>query len=414
MSVGHFPSRLVTVGLVAALALSFAAPSVVLATATDPELIVTLELPAGDVDYDLELGTLHLFDEEDAPFVISVIDGCSVNDHLWVFGAGLSGIPVPLTVLDLRSGKSARTVLPAFEPGMPIGTVIEPEALAVCGDDPAGGLPALKGRATYTSADGRGDDYQADIEVRSDGSDDSYRRVVRDGSSFAIVDRGSPVIAIDESAVYDELVLLAEGRTPRTIEGVAFRGPEGMLPDGDRLQKALKSIDGSRVRRAFETAKNVRVPQGIIDELGLSGVDQVHHLSLDLDTLGADAYLALAGWIREGDRPIEPPLPVAARFDVEVARANGETEVVPLVGPLVGSAADGRLWEHRSDDVLVQIVDACDLGGSFWAFAGAVTAEPLELIITDTQTDSRVTNLLWTDREDVSRLADSTTLTGCP
>jgi hypothetical protein len=406
--------RLATAALLAALALSIALPAATLATATDPELIVTLELPAGDVDYDLELGTLHVFDGEDVPFVVSVIDGCDVNDRLWVVGAGLSGIPVPMTVRDLRSGRSARTVLPAYEAGLPIGTVIEPEALPVCGDDPTGGLPALSGTAILTSADGRGGNYPVDIELRSDGSADSYRRLVRGGSSFPIISKGSPVVAVDDSIVYDELVLLAEGRTPRKVEGVVFRGPEGMLPARASLARALTGINRSRVRRAFETAKNVRVPRGIIDELGLSGVDQVQHLSLDLDTLGADAYLAKAGWIRERGRPIEPPVPVDARFSVEVARASGGTEEVPLVGPLVGSAAAGRLWEHRSPGVLVQIVDACDLGGSFWTFAGAATNEPLELIVTDTETGDAAKRLLWTDREDVSRLSDGAALTGCP
>jgi hypothetical protein len=414
MSAGNVLPRLATAALSAALALSLSVPPATLATVTDPELIVTLELPTGDVDYDLELGRLHVFDEEDTPFVVSVIDGCSVNDHLWVVGAGLSGIPVPLTVRDLRSGRSARTVLPAYEPGVPIGTVIEPEALLVCGDDPPGGLPALSGTATLTSADGRGDDYPDSIVVRSDGSEDGYRRLVRGGSSFPIISKGSPVVAVDESVVYDELVLLAEGRTPRKIEGVVFRGAEGMLPDRARLERVLKGIDRSRVRRAFETAKNVRVPQGLIDELGLTGVDQIHHLSLDLDTIGADAYLAKAGWIRERGRPIEPPVPVDARFSVKTARASGETEEIPLVGPLVGSEAAGRLWEHRSAGVLVQIVDACDLGGSFWTLAGAATDEPLELVITDTQSGGTATYLLWTDREDVSRLSDSASLTGCP
>ena len=71
-----------------------------------------------------------------------------------------------------------------------------------------------------------------------------------------------------------------------------------MLPAAAALEKAAKRLDRSRVRRAFETAKNMRVPQGIIDDLGLRGVVQVHYVSLGLETLGADAYLAQAGWIR--------------------------------------------------------------------------------------------------------------------
>ncbi len=406
--------RLVAAALATALTLSLVAPSSTLAaTTTDPELLVTLELPTGDVDYLIELGTLYIYDEEDTPFAISVIDGCSVNDQLWVFGAGLSGIPVPLDVMDLRSGESARVALPAFEPGNPIGTVLEPDSLPVCGDGPTGGLPPLRGIATLTSADGRSGDYDDAFEVRSDGDDGAYRRLIRGGSSYPIISKGSPIIAIDDSNAFDELVLMAEGRTPRQVEGVVFFGEQGMLPARAALDKALGRVDRARVKRAFETARNMRVPQGIIEDLGLSGVEQVHHVSLDLETLGSDAYLAQAGWIRDRGRPIEPPVPVEERFAVQIARADGETVDIPLVGPLVGSEAEGRLWEYRADDTLVQVIDACDLGDFYWLLAGARTEEPLELRLTDKRSASTTSQLLWTDREDVSRLTEGSLLP-CP
>ncbi len=135
MSIRTGLSRLTVALLATALVSLPAASSVALAAeVTDPDLLVTLELPAGDVDYEVELDKLYLYTEEDAPFAISVIDGCGVNDHVWVFGAGLSGIPLAVDILDMRSGRSARLALPAYEPGSPIGTVLDPEALAVCGD----------------------------------------------------------------------------------------------------------------------------------------------------------------------------------------------------------------------------------------------------------------------------------------
>lgn len=415
MSIRTGLSRLTVALLATALVSLPAASSVALAAeVTDPDLLVTLELPAGDVDYEVELDRLYLYTEEDAPFAISVIDGCGVNDHVWVFGAGLSGIPLAIDILDMRSGRSARLALPAYEPGSPIGTVLDPEALAVCGDSASGGLPPLKGMVKLASADGRGDTYETAIEVRSDGDDGAYRRLVRGGTPYAIIGKGSPVFAVDESSGFDELMLLAEGRTPRQVEGISFRGAEGMLPGRAALERALKGVDRARVKRAFETARNMRVPQGIIEDLGLSGVDQVHHVSLDLDTLGSDAYLAAAGWIRERGRPIEPPVPVEERFDVHIARASGEISTVPLVGPLVGSDAEGLVWEHRGEGALVQIINACDLDGSFWTLAGARTEEPLELLITDRQSGSSVSQLLWTDREDVSRATGTGALTDCP
>lgn len=400
-------ASLLLVGSVGAVPVATAAP-------TNPDLVVTLELPAGDVDYQLELGELYLYDDEEAPFVIQVLDGCDINDRLWVFGAGLSGLPVPMTLLDVRSGESHRTVLPPFEPGAPIGTILEPDALPVCGDEPAGGLPTLSGTASLIAAGGRGDDYGDVIELRSEGSVEGYTRLIRGGTEYAIGSRGSPVVAVDQSDAFDELVLLAEGRTPRRLEGVVFQGREGMLPSEEQLARSLKGIERSRVRRAFETAKNRRVPAGIIEDLGLRRVDEVHHISLDFETLGADAYLTIARWIAQHGDPVRPPVPVEERFRVEIARANGERSPVPIVGPLVGSDAEGRLWEYRSDEALVQVIDACDLSGSHWLLAGTRTEEPVELVLTDTRDGTETRRILWTDREEVSRLSDSALLAGCP
>ena len=58
-----------------------------------------------------------------------------------------------------------------------------------------------------------------------------------------------------------------------------------------KLTQAARKLTNARVRRAYETARNGRVPQGIIEDLGLRRVDRVHHISLDFDQLGADAYL---------------------------------------------------------------------------------------------------------------------------
>ena len=407
--------RLLTVGTAAALATALLAPASTLAGATDPELVATVELPDGTITYELELGTLHFFDDEGQPFAIEVIDGCAVNDHMWVYGAGLSGIPLALTVADLKTSRSARLVLPAFSPGVPIGTQFEPEALPICDEQTqVGGLPPLDALATFTSADSRGQDTTDVLTLLSDGRDNAYRRIYRDGSSFEIISKGSPVVAIDSSDTSDQILLFSESRTPRQLEGVVFSGPEGMLPASAKLDKVVKDLTNARVRRAYETAKNGRVPQGIIEDLGLKKVERVHHVSLDFDTLGAEAYLALARWIKEGGALIEPPSPVEPRFSVELVTATGERSDVPLVGPLVGSDAEGQRWEHATDGALVQIIDSCALTGAFWTWAGVVTDEPVELVITDTTDGTMVSHLVWTDRRDVSRLADTSALTSCP
>ena len=137
------PHRLLVVAL--AVTLSVIAGWPARTVAQEADLTATLQLPQGEIDFPVEPGTLHFFDEEGAPFAVQVIDGCAVNDHWWLLGVGLGSAAVPLTIFDERSGMSSRTVLPAFRPGEPIGAVFEPEALAICRAGATGGLPQVGG-----------------------------------------------------------------------------------------------------------------------------------------------------------------------------------------------------------------------------------------------------------------------------
>lgn len=405
--------RLLAVGLTATAATTLAAPTA-FAGATDPDLMVTAELPDGQITNEMELGTLHFFDDEGVPYAIQAIDGCAVNDHVWVFGAGLSGLPIAVTVSDRDTNKSTRVVLPAFEPGAPIGTQFQPEALRICDEESqAGGLPALDATATFTAANNRGSDATDVVTLLSDGSDNAYRRLFRDGQSYDVITRGSPIAAVDDDAGTDQLFLFAESRTPRQLEGILFSGQDGMLPSSAKLANGIDDLTNARVRRAYETAKNGKVPKGIIEDLGLKRVERVHHVSLDFETLGAAAYLAAARWIKEGGAPIEPPSPVEARFAVEIVTADGTRMDIPLVGPLVGSDAEGRRWEHANETALVEIIDSCQLSGAYWTWAGVATDEPVELVITDMVDGTAVSHLVWTDRRDVSRHSDTSSLTSC-
>jgi hypothetical protein len=388
-------------------------PGVTTALSAEDDMYARLELPRGSIDFDLEPGQLQFFDEENAPFAVQIIDGCSVNGYYWIFGAGLGPEAASLTVIDRQSGQSQRIVLPAFEPGDPVPTVLDAEALPLCRGSEAGGLPALSGVGTYTSAVPRCFDSTDGIELLSDGRDDAYRTLVRNGFEVNRVIRDKPISTVDESTDFDELHLFAEGRTPRQLEGVVISGVEGMLPPRTQLDKALKGVTKARIRRAFETAKNGRVPKGILEDLKVKGVECVHHVSLDFDTLGADAYLAAAGWIKDGGRPLEPPEIVADRFTVETKRADGSSTALPLIGPLVGSPEAGTMWRYGDGDVLAEIVDGCSLTGSFWTIAATETDEPLQLVVTDSQTGVSSSSLLWTDRAEPASVADTSSLPIC-
>jgi hypothetical protein len=187
-----------------------------------------------------------------------------------------------------------------------------------------------------------------------------------------------------------------------------------MLPARADLAKSLTSLPKARVRRAAELAQNGRRPNALIDSLGLRKVERVHNVDLDFETLGADAYLAIAGWIREGRKPIEPPALVDQRFIVELVHVDGTREELPLTGPFVGSPEAGSSWEYGTTDARVQVRDECRLSGTFWDWAAARVTEPVELAITDTQTGTTTSQLLWTDLRDLSRVSSSSTIDSCP
>jgi hypothetical protein len=376
---------------------------------TDAELRAILQLPGGEIDLPLETDVLQSFDEEGAPFLIQVFDGCAINDRYWVFAAGLGTEGAPLRVVDDVSLESHQTVVPPYVPGEPIPTAFDPEALDICRDAPAGGLPELSGTATYSTVSPRCSDGSDEVLLLAEGRPDAYASLMRDGERHPVIGRRNIAIR-DDSPSRDELFLLAEGRTPGVVEGVRFSGDEGMLPRPAQLDRAIGDLTRARIRRAFEAAKNKLVPDQLTRDLGLRGVGCVFHVGLDFDAPGAPAYLAQAGWIRGGRGAVEPPQLVEQRFDVELVRADGTEEPLPLTGPWQDAPGDGTYWEHASETAMVRILDGCSLGGTFWTVAAAVTDEPLELVLTDTQTGSTARYLLWTDRAPISRVSDTTAL----
>jgi hypothetical protein len=380
---------------------------------TDAELRATVQLPRGEIDFPLEPEILQAFDEEGAPFLIQVFDGCAINDRYWVFAAGLGPEGAPLRIVDDRSLESHQTVIPPYVPGEPIPTAFDPGALDICRDAAVGGLPELSGTATYSTVSPRCGDGSDEILLLSEGRSDAYRSLTRDGERHVVLGR-DPIAIRDDSAGVDELLLLAEGRTPGLIEGVRFSGDQGMLPRGAALERSIGDLTRARIRRAFEAAKNKLLPDQLIRDLGLRRVGCVFHVGLDFDTPGATAYLAEAGWLREGGPAIQPPQLVEPRFEVQLVRADGTATPLPLTGPWQDEPGEGTYWEHATDTAKVRILDGCALGSTFWTIGAAVTDEPLELVVTDTQTGNSATHLLWTDREPISRVADTAMLACLP
>src|SRR5687768_10934162 len=90
-------SHLIAAGETTLLLAELVAPGAARAS-TDAELRATLQLSRGEIDYPIETDILQSFDEEGAPFLIQVFDGCAINDRYWVFAAGLGAEGAPLRV----------------------------------------------------------------------------------------------------------------------------------------------------------------------------------------------------------------------------------------------------------------------------------------------------------------------------
>ncbi|MFV2064750.1 MAG: hypothetical protein ACC726_14755 [Chloroflexota bacterium] len=402
-----------TLALLVASVAAVASTSSAQAATHDGRFIATLELREGEIDFPVEEGVLQIFDEDDAPFMVQVLDGCAVNGNFWVFAASLTDAPITISVFDRVTGTLRTLVMPAYAAGAPIQVVFDPDALAACGDQPLGGLPELTGTATYTAATAACDDDSAAFRLQSNGEADAYRSYVRRADARNEIVSTNPVVTIDQDKERDELHLMVEGRTPRRIEGVVFSGPAGMLPKRAKLDRGLATLTRGRVRRAFEAAKNERLPDLLIEDLGLKRVTCVYHVSLEFATPGASVYLDSAGWIEDGGTLPEPAPLVEPRFAVAVIAADGGTTPLPLVGPAVGSDGDGRLWRYADGQTIAQVVDNCDLSGSYWTFAASVAEGAAQLVLTDAR-DGEATSYAFDARGDrAAALADSSTLRAC-
>ena len=65
-------------------------------------------------------GYYWFFDPTNIEIVVKVVDGCSVNDHQWVFAAGLTNVGVTLRVTDTQTGETKTYESPVNTPFAPL------------------------------------------------------------------------------------------------------------------------------------------------------------------------------------------------------------------------------------------------------------------------------------------------------
>lgn len=77
-----------------------------------------------------DAGDFWFFHPANIELVVKVLDGCAMNDHYWVYAAGLTDVGVTMTVRDLRSGLERRWTNPL---GTRFRPITDASAFATCG-----------------------------------------------------------------------------------------------------------------------------------------------------------------------------------------------------------------------------------------------------------------------------------------
>ena len=67
-----------------------------------------------------DTGYFWFFSSSNVEMVVKVLDGCSFNEHKWVFAGGLTNVEVTLTVTDTQTGAVRTYVNPASTAFLPI------------------------------------------------------------------------------------------------------------------------------------------------------------------------------------------------------------------------------------------------------------------------------------------------------
>ena len=85
--------------------------------------------PGAAVPLTNDTGYIWFFQEENVEVVVKVLDGCSLNEHYWVFAGGLTDVEVVMKVIDSETGVAATYYNP---PGTAFQPVQDQETFAVC------------------------------------------------------------------------------------------------------------------------------------------------------------------------------------------------------------------------------------------------------------------------------------------
>lgn len=353
---------------------------------------------------------LHAF-SSDSNAVASVrpffLDACDSAGQTWLFGTNGTGEALGITLVDPNTGRSASFEAPAGElPGADPGA--DPGAFFFL-DSPScdelhpsgpGRLPNLPGTLKYDGVGRQCASFDAGFAVGQSKPGRGYDTITFRGNQENRFIFDQPVVALDQSNLFDELTVLHAPPTGDSLDaraddivGVVLGGRQGMLPKARKLRRVLEAIDpeerASILEDAIERVADNKPPRDLIRLLGADKKICAYHTQAafkdgsDPDALGEMLEL------------FEPPSPAFTddeRFTVVVEQADGASNEVPGVAitadAVAGLGSDsGSGWYFDSDaaGLLIKIFDGCELNGHHWVFAAASTDVAFTLNVTDTQ-----------------------------
>ena len=93
-------------------------------------------------------GLFRFFDENNWEILIKVLDGCAVNEHVWVYGASTTDLGYSIRVTDTKTGDFKEYL---NEPGRPAPAITDAEAFpSACAERVSAALVGAEGRLPHT------------------------------------------------------------------------------------------------------------------------------------------------------------------------------------------------------------------------------------------------------------------------
>ena len=222
-------------------------------------------------------GLFWFFNADNLEMLVKVLDGCTINDHFWVFAAATTDVEYELTVRDATTGTSRTYQNPL---GVASPAITDTSALAVCSDTDSRNLPGTAGGAQPAYGGGDDDDFIARL------ADDPWAE--------------SPVLLSEPCVPSATKLCLNGGRFHVTVRWRDYTGTRG-------AGQAVTETDDSGLFWFFN-ADNLEMLVKVLDGCWLTG----HYWVFAAATTDVEYELTVRDAITGESRTYQNPLGVAS------------------------------------------------------------------------------------------------------